>query len=124
MKTNTIDPPRKFPVGLAEIDISHTADIYLQDDEMVTFMAADNSEYDIVKKNWGYYATPSLGGRLLSFGLKAAIMRNIDTRQCFVILVQRDQLNALKKYMFEERQEIVMWLDDFNKLANVLAESI
>jgi len=112
-------PPRKFAVGLKDLEISHVADVYLEHDQMVTFVTNDGAEYDVVKKNWGYYATPSLGGRLRNFGLRAAIMRNIDTRQCFIILAHENRIDILNEYMRNERQEIVLWLDDFEKLSNI-----
>ena len=112
-------PPRKFSVGLENIKISHVANIHLENDQMVTFVTNDGTEYDVIKKNWGYYATPSLGGRLRKFSLKAAIMRNIDTRQCFIILAHENRIDLLHDYMTKERQEIVMWLDDFEKLSNI-----
>ena len=121
MRVKNKIPPREFSVGLHNIKIHHVADISLASDEMITFVGHGNSQYDVVKKNWGYYATPSLGGRLKTFGLRAAIIRNIDTRQCFVILAHEDKLDLLEEYMSEERQEIILWLDDYEKLANIAA---
>ena len=112
MQIDAFAEPRRFPVGVAEIELSHVANIDLQPDEMVTFVSSADREYDVTAKDWGYYATPSVGGRLRSFGMRAALMRNVDTRQAFVVLVFDDQVTAWREYMEAERQEVVMWLDD------------
>lgn len=122
MKLHAKQPPRRFPVGIANLELTHVADISLEPDEMVTFVAEHGGEYDLTRKNWGYYATPSLGGRLRRYGLHAALMRNIDTRQCFVVLVQEGQEDAWRTYNAAERQEVVMWLDDFDALAALPAQ--
>jgi hypothetical protein len=89
------------------------ADITLAADELVTFRSESAREYDVVRKNWGYYATPSLAGRLRAFGFRSAIMRNKNTRHCFVVLVDVGHVAAWQSYMVAEDQELVMWLDDF-----------
>jgi hypothetical protein len=35
----------------------------------------DGKEYDVAKKDWGFYATPSMNGRLKKFGFKTAIVK-------------------------------------------------
>lgn len=121
MKIDTKRVPRIFPVGIACTQLSHVADIDLEPDEMVTFETGGKLEYDVCRKSWGYYATPSLGGRLRTFGWRAAVMRNIDTRHCFVVLVQEGMEDDWKAYMISERQELVMWLDDFEALSGMPA---
>lgn len=124
MKFNVKSVPRIFPVGISQIPLSHVADIDLEPDEMVTFESNGNFEYDVCRKSWGYYATPSLGGRLRAFGLRAAVMRNIDTRHCFVVLVQEGMEDEWMEYMFAERQELVMWIDNFEALSGMAAAEV
>ena len=45
---------------------------------MITFFNG-KIEYDIVKKNWGFYATPSINGRLIKFGYKTCLIKNKKT---------------------------------------------
>lgn len=111
------DPLRTFPVGIAGTTLQHCADVQLEPDEMVTFITSAGREYDVARKSWGYYATPSLGGRLVANGFRAALVRNIDTRHCFVVLVEVDRLEEWREYNRRERQEVVLWLDDFDRLA-------
>ena len=122
MKLEIKDPPRRFPVGLKEITLAHVADMALEPDEMVTLSDGAGRELDVTRKDWGWYATPSLGGRLRRFGLRAAIMRNVDTRQCFVVLIEEGREADWRRYMADERQELVLWLDDFDTLAAMPAQ--
>ncbi|MDE0973587.1 MAG: hypothetical protein OSA11_00675 [Candidatus Nanopelagicales bacterium] len=121
MKVKVKSDPRIFPVGIAHTQLSHVADIDLESDEMVTFVTDEKLEYDVCRKSWGYYATPSLGGRLRAFGWRAAVMRNKDTRHCFVVLVQEGREDEWMAYMLIERQELVLWIDDFETLSGMPA---
>jgi hypothetical protein len=46
------------------------------------------AEYDVAAKDWGFYATPSLNGRLQQFGLRGVLIRNRGTGRYFVLLVE------------------------------------
>lgn len=119
MKISKIKPPREFEVGISLIKLKHTADIELDDNEMVTFRNKKNLEYDVTKKNWGFYATPSLAGRLKNKGYNALLMRNKHTRQCYIVMVENGFEKEFESYCLKENQEVVFWLDDFEKLANM-----
>ena len=45
MKISKIKPSREFEVGISPIKLKHTADIELDDNEMVTFRNKNNLEY-------------------------------------------------------------------------------
>lgn len=122
MNFDECDPPRTFPVGISGIMLQHCADVRLEPDEMVTFVTSEGREYDVARKSWGYYATPSLGGRLVANGLRAVLVRNVDTRHCFVVLVEVDRMEEWREYNMSERQEVVLWLDDFHRLAALSAD--
>ena len=47
---------RIFKVGINNITLNEVAKISLKSNEMITLVNG-KIEYDIVKKNWGYYAT-------------------------------------------------------------------
>ena len=87
MEFRKISPAREFPVGNGDIVISHCANLILDTDEQVTFLTGDGKEYDVVRKPWGYYATPSLNGRLKRNGLRAGLTRSIQSGLFFVVLV-------------------------------------
>ena len=60
------------------------AKILLGNNEQVTFFQ-DKSSFDVARKDWGFYLTPSLQGRCLKKGYKCfLIMHNKDLRLFFV----------------------------------------
>lgn len=113
MKINVGDPPRSFAVkgaGLEEV-LHDCAHIVLEPNEQVTFETADGAEYDVTRKTWGYYATPSTNGRLRSFGLRAALVR-ASTGRFFVMLAEVDKQEEFHRYLADDRQQLLCWLDD------------
>ena len=44
--------------------------IQLDNNDLITFLTKDNKEWDVVKKNWGFYATPSINDRLFNQGFR------------------------------------------------------
>ena len=108
MNVRPLDPPRRFRVG--EIEISHVADVELDDDEQVTFTTAGGTEFDVVRKAWGYYATPSLNRRLPEHGLRPALCRGPDGRTT-ILLCERGHEGAFAAYLGEQRMRVLGWLD-------------
>lgn len=112
MKLRVNDPPRKFEIGRGEkITISDCAHIELAPNEQVTFTTPDGHQYDVARKPWGFYATPSLNGRLLDFNLRAVIARS-PIGKYFVFLVERGREAAFEQYLASEENVIVRWLDN------------
>ena len=71
MKIKNIYPARKFLVGKKKnIRIKEVAFLKLKNNEQVVFNCFYPKKYDFVKKNWGYYATPSINSRLKNQGFK------------------------------------------------------
>jgi hypothetical protein len=81
----------------------------LQADEQVTFVTPKGAEYDVVRKSWGFYATPSLNDRLVRFGLLAALVKSPDGK-FYVMLVERDKEAEFKQYLKTEKQRLICWL--------------
>lgn len=102
------DPPRTFAAGDAVI--RHCADVSLADDEQITFVADSGTEYDVIRKPWGYYATPSVNGRLREKGLRAALVRNA-VGKLFVLLAESGREADFEAYLRLARQSLVGWLD-------------
>ena len=113
MKIDELSPIRKFSVGekKSKITIKHCANIYLESDEQVTFCTKEGKEYDIVKKNWGYYATPSINQRLKSFGYKTALVKNLND-MLYIMIVDENKIAEFESYLSKESQKIIQWLDD------------
>ena len=89
MKFFRNDPPRIYEAGFdVKVLISDCGKIELEPDEQVTFITPSGGEYDVARKSWGFYATPSLNGRLQGFGLKAVLVKNRINRY-FIFLVEK-----------------------------------
>lgn len=119
MKFKPIDPPRCFTVGSASpVTIKDCARIELEPDEQVTFVTPSGAEYDVARKDWGFYATPSLNQRLPGFGLRALLAKNRDGRFC-LMLVERGREPAMEAYFAEQGMSVACWLDSDQALAEL-----
>jgi hypothetical protein len=116
MKLILKKPPREFEVGFDKKGvIKDCASLLLSSDEQVTFKTEAGAEYDVTRKSWGFYATPSTNGRLSSFGLRAVLVKNRIERY-FVLLVERGREKEFEEYIEHEPLGIVAWLDDLAHL--------
>ncbi len=112
MKVTEVRPPREFRVGLdGHITLKDCARVTLEHDEQVTFVTPDGKEYDVARKSWGFYATPSTNGRLRDFGWRSALVRSANGRHN-VMLVDRARQSEFDTYLREESLKVVCWLDD------------
>tara|TARA_B100000780_G_C21086537_1_gene437753 strand:+ start:570 stop:920 length:351 start_codon:yes stop_codon:yes gene_type:complete len=105
MKLIKKDPPRKFKVGKKNILLKDYGKIYLDDNEQITFIKK-KSEFDIVKKNWGYYATPSINKRLKKFNFRTYITKNFNNH-INIMIVHKEKDKNFKKYLKIENMTIV-----------------
>ena len=72
----------------------------------------------MTRKDWGFYATPSLNARLVDFRLHAVLVRNKIDRY-FVLLVEEGKEPQFQRYLDLEELEVVTWLDDAEKLGRL-----
>lgn len=100
---------RTFKVGIKKIILKEVAKIKLKKNEMITFVSG-KSEYDVVKKEWGYYATPSINKRLISYDINTCLIKNIKSKNLFLVLVHKRKKKQFLKYLKEEKCKIVKWL--------------
>lgn len=117
MNIKTIDPPREFEVGFPQhrVTLKDCAHIDLAPDEQITFFTESGSEYDVTRKDWGFYATSSLNSRLLKYNLHAVCVKNRNG-QFFILLVEDGKQEQFLNYMRFEQMRIVIWLDDQKSL--------
>ena len=101
---------RKFKVGISNITLKEVAKISLKKNEMITFYNG-KSEYDVVKKNWGFYATPSINSRLKSFNFRTCLINSKVTKNKFIVIVQKKKIKEFYKYLKDEKCEVVKWLE-------------
>ena len=120
MKFDRKDPPRRFTVGNSvRFDMHDCGALRLEPDEQVTLTTPKGGEYDVARKSWGFYATPSLNGRLPQFGLRPALVKNLGTLRQFVLLIERGSEADFDAYCVQENLAVIAWLDDEATLAAI-----
>lgn len=110
MDAERLDPPREFTVGDGSITLRHCANVRLEPDEQLTFVTESGTEVDVVRKEWGYYGTPSLNGRLADHGLRAAIVMGHNGK-AFLHLVEKGIEVEYDNYLDETGMRVIAWLD-------------
>lgn len=111
MRIDPIEPPREYTAGFENpVTIRDCARVHLEPDEQVTFVTGAGAEYDLTRKRWGFYATPSTNSRLADHNLRAVVATNRLGR-AFVLLVERGHEDDFLAYLAGEPMEIVAWLD-------------
>ena len=121
MKIDPTTPPRRFQVGFdGSTTLTDCASISLDPNEQVTFLTTAGGQYDVVRKDWGFYATPSLNGRLKRFGFRSALVKNRGG-QFFLLLVEEDKLALFEDYRESERLKLVAWLDSDESIGELLS---
>ena len=112
MKLNIKKHPREFkPSKVHDIVIKDYGTILLEKNEQVTFITKGKKEYDLVKKEWGFYATPSVNDRLKKEGFKTAYVKN-KNGQRYIMLVDINKSKVFMKYLNDTKQTIIKWLDE------------
>ena len=109
-------PPRVYSAGIDQkVMIKDTGWLWLLPDEQVTVKTEAGAELDITRKSFGFYATPSLNGRLPEFGLRAVLVRNKQGRY-FLLLIEDGKHEEFQRYIEEQQLDQILWLDDGDAL--------
>jgi hypothetical protein len=88
----------------------HVGEIVLASDEQVTFCVPSGAEYDVASKEWGLYATPSLGSRLPRLGLRPALVRSKEGLHLMLVEIGRE--SDFESDMTAAGIGIQAWLDN------------
>ena len=116
MKMIEKNPPREFEVGFEyKRIIKDCGTVEMNTDEQVTFTTKSGGEYDVTRKDWGFYMGSSLNGRLFSFKLHPVLVKNRLNR-FFMLLVETGFEESFQKYLEEEQLSIVSWMHTDNVL--------
>ena len=120
MKFYPKEPPRSFNVGTNnKIEIEDVGDVYLSPNEQLTFVTEESgARYDFVRKDWGFYATPSINGRLKNEGFKTALVENLQGR-IYIMVVELRHMARFDTYCRTERQKVLRWLDEHPEHSNL-----
>ena len=103
---------RKFkPSKNSNLILKDCGEIVLENNELVTFVSKKklNETYDVTKKNWGYYATPSINKRLLKNNFFAYIVQNRETKNFFIMIVNSTKSKSFLKYIKKENLVLIPW---------------
>lgn len=112
MKIDFKEPPRAFNVGLDnQVIIKDMGTISLEANEQITFLTPNGAEYDVCRKEWGYYATPSINDRLKRFDLKTALVKN-SKDQIYIVIVEKKKMDVFQNYLAAEKGSVLEWLDE------------
>jgi hypothetical protein len=118
MRIELHDPPRHYTIGTVEV--ADCAAIDLAAGEQVTFTTNGRAGYDVSRKEWGWYATSSLNGRLAAHGLRAVVARNEGGR-AYLLLVDKGREAAFHAYLAAEKMSVLAWLDSDAAVAALAA---
>ncbi len=115
MRFEPKDPPRLFevdqPTAVPEpLYLKDCGNLSLATDEQITFVTESGGEYDVARKSWGYYATPSLNSRLVGFGLRAALLKD-EAGKFVIVLVEQGREPEFDRYVEVEGYTVVCWMD-------------
>ena len=124
MRVEPVEPARVFEVGKRGGRLAHVADVALGADEQLTFVTDSGTEWDAVRKSWGYYATPSVNGRLREHGLRAVLTSGVprdgeQPARMYLMLVEAGREEDFHAYLSAEHMRVVAWLDSDEAVATV-----
>lgn len=117
MKLTVITPPRSFK-PTEGVHLEDCARLELEANEQVTFVTHTGAEYDVARTAWGFYATPSLNGRLTKFGLRALLVKSFAAKY-YLLFVEVGKEADLQRYLDVAGHVIVCWLDTDASLADL-----
>ena len=112
MKFDLNHLPRIYTTGKDNlVKIADCGQILLEPNEQVTFVTENGKKHDFTAKSWGYYATPSINGRLRDQGFKTAMVKNTYGK-FYIMVVDKEKLENFETYLEEEASTIIEWLDE------------
>lgn len=103
--------PRKYKVGLNNlITIKDVGNISLKKDEQITFLF-NKQKYDFTHKEWGFYISQSINGRVKSEKFKIALVKN-SLNKYYMMAVALNKKSLFLSYCKKEKQKIIKWFDE------------
>ena len=81
--------------------------IRLKTNEQITFYF-NRSNYDVIKKNWGLYISPSLQKRCLKAGFKAVIISK--NKNSYVAFVHKKKIKLFIDFLKKENYKLKVWI--------------
>ena len=120
MKISRTTPAREIEAGFEnKIIIKDCGIIHLESDEQVTFLTALGGEYDVTKKEWGFYMGPSLNGRLSLFKLSPVLVKNRQDK-FYMLLVEEGKEKSFGEYLEEQQLTLVGWMNTAKAIESII----
>jgi len=91
--------------------------INLKSDQQITLING-KSEYDIAKKNWGFYVTPSIQKRLKKFNLEVYLISK--SNNYFLCLVKQKKKRLFKSFLLKKKMKFIQNLSTTQKFKKIL----
>lgn len=87
-------------------------EINLKPDQQITLING-KSEYDIAKKNWGFYVTPSIQKRLKMFNLEVYLISK--SKNYLLCLVKKNKKELFKSFLLKKKMKFIQNLSSTGK---------
>ena len=107
MKIKISKKPRKFSVQ--DVTITDYGKIFIDSNQMISFVTKSKKKYDFTCKEWGFYISPSINSRLKKEGFKIAQVKN-KKGKFYLMAVEREKKSSFKSYCFDQQLKILKWL--------------
>jgi hypothetical protein len=102
-----------FRVGInQQIEMVDCGRVCLEANQQVTFITSSGKEHDFAAKGWGFYATPSINGRLRDQGFRTALVRSALSGRYFVLVIEQELMAEFHAYLEAEKLVVAEWLDE------------
>lgn len=108
---------RKFRVGKSkDITLVDKGSIFLNNNDNISIHFNKKINFDVAKKNWGFYPLPSINKRLKKFKLNTVLVesKNFDTYFIMVVIDNKSRIKHFKNYCKKENIKIIAWLNNNN----------
>lgn len=122
MKLEIKDPPRSYLCGFEiKHEIKDCGSVLLGQNEQLTFRTEAGGEYDVTRKDFGFYATPSTNSRLAQYHLRTVVTINRQNR-IYVLLVEKGKEGLFEDYLKKEQMRVLTWLDSDEAVATLVGK--
>jgi hypothetical protein len=125
VRIERVEPAREFEVGRRGGRLRQVADLWLDPDELVTLRTESGTEFDVTRKDWGWYGSPSLNRRAREHGLRGALTIGVprdddDAPRVYLMLVEAGRESEFEDYAAAEEMRVLCWLDDDAAVADAV----
>ena len=94
---------------MPSVTLYDCGNVELRDDEQVTVTnETGTSGYDVVRKSFGFFATPSLNHHLVQSGFRSALVE--CNGRLYIVII--DNMAEWERYRDEHGYRVIRWLSE------------